>query len=283
MYTNLWPGAVGLSLKTAEEQIDLAARAGFGGLDFPVTLVPDEAAAEKLTARAQDSGLRWGLMPMPVDFLRTEDPAAFAEGLRRLEAQLPRAQAAGVTLAYNHIWPGSDDRPWDANRAWHQERIGALSDLLSRYGVRYALEFLGTPSFRARHQHAYIYTLGETHRLAQSIGPNVGILVDFFHFHNSGSTLAELEAALADGRVWAVHANDSQPVPVEEQIDNQRAMPGETGVIDAAGIVARLKAGNFDGPVTCEPFKPATDRFRELPPLTVANEVRAALDKVLQV
>jgi sugar phosphate isomerase/epimerase len=53
-----------------------------------------------------------------------------------------------------------------------------------------------------------------------------------------------------------VHVNDAPAgVPVDEQVDNVRALPGETGVIDIAGFLQALQAIGYDGPVVPEPFK----------------------------
>jgi predicted xylose isomerase-like sugar epimerase len=43
-------------------------------------------------------------------------------------------------------------------------------------------------------------------------------------------------------------------VPLDAQVDNVRALPGETGVIDIAGFLQTLQKIGYDGPVTPEPF-----------------------------
>jgi sugar phosphate isomerase/epimerase len=42
---------------------------------------------------------------------------------------------------------------------------------------------------------------------------------------------------------------------VDAQVDNVRALPGETGVIDIAGFLGALDRIGYDGPITAEPFK----------------------------
>jgi sugar phosphate isomerase/epimerase len=44
-------------------------------------------------------------------------------------------------------------------------------------------------------------------------------------------------------------------VDIDAQMDNTRALPGETGVIDIVGFLGALRAIGYDGPVTPEPFK----------------------------
>ena len=60
---------------------------------------------------------------------------------------------------------------------------------------------------------------------------------------------------LEDANVVDVHVNDAPAgVPVDEQIDNVRCMPGETGVIDIGGFLSALDEIGYTGPVMAEPF-----------------------------
>jgi len=63
-------------------------------------------------------------------------------------------------------------------------------------------------------------------------------------------------ARLQETDVVYVHVNDAPTgIPVDEQIDHTRGMPGETGVIDIAGFLEALKSIGYSGPVVPEPFK----------------------------
>ena len=55
---------------------------------------------------------------------------------------------------------------------------------------------------------------------------------------------------------------------IEEQIDNVRCLPGETGVIDLAGFLRALREIGYDGPVTPEPFS------RKLKEMTAVEAVK---------
>jgi len=41
---------------------------------------------------------------------------------------------------------------------------------------------------------------------------------------------------------------------VDEQLDNKRELPGQTGVIDLAAFMGALDDIGYDGPVSVEPF-----------------------------
>ena len=60
---------------------------------------------------------------------------------------------------------------------------------------------------------------------------------------------------LSDSLVVDVHINDAaEGRGPDEQIDNDRRLPGESGVIDLAGFLQGLDAIGYTGPVTPEPF-----------------------------
>jgi sugar phosphate isomerase/epimerase len=113
---------------------------------------------------------------------------------------------------------------------------------------------------------------------AREIGPNVGLLHDCFHWYTSGGTLAEL-TQLNNADVVSVHINDGQPGRgPETQIDQERALPGEHGVIDIKGYLHGLRAISYDGPITVEPF---SARLRAMPIEQAVAETAAAIHKVM--
>src|ERR671937_27483 len=76
-------------------------------------------------------------------------------------------------------------------------------------------------------------------------------------------------AGVRPEQVVYVHVNDAPPGrDVDEQIDNQRLLPGASGVIDIAGFLQALDRMGYDGPVVAEPFNaelnamPPADRVR---------------------
>ena len=67
---------------------------------------------------------------------------------------------------------------------------------------------------------------------------------------------------LTNQDVVYVHINDAPADrDVLEQIDNQRCLPGESGVIPNRELLGILQEIGYDGPVTVEPFN---QRLREV-------------------
>ncbi len=84
--------------------------------------------------------------------------------------------------------------------------------------------------------------------------PNVGLLLDSWHWYTSHGTVDEL-LRLSNKDIVHVHVNDApKGIDVDQQVDSRRALPVTTGVIDMKGFINALVKVGYDGPVECEPF-----------------------------
>ena len=156
----------------------------------------------------------------------------------------------------------SDDLTYQENFRQHARRLRAVGKILADHGVRFGLEFVGPATSRKGKRCEFVHTLGQLQELRAEIDvPTVGILLDAWHWYTSGSTVDELRA-LRNEDVVLVHVSDAPPgIPVDEQIDSKRELPGATGVIDLRGFMGALKEIGYDGPVSVEPF---CERLKEL-------------------
>ena len=285
MYSNLCPETVGLRGLAPNELTALAAHHGFGGIDFPAGAVRDAAEARRLTDTLHGHGLQWGLFWLPCDF-PTADDATMAAGLARLRELLPIVQAAGCTRTYNHVWPASD-RTYDEQFAWTVSRLRPVAALLAEHGVQYGLEFIGPKHLRDSKRHPFVHRLDQAIALADAVGHNAGIVLDFFHLYTSGGSAASarelLTAAGGGSRIVNVHANDAPAGRSrDEQLDGERDLPLATGVIDGVGLMSVLRDVGYEGPIIVEPFEPQKSRLAALPPNDAAATVRDAFRRLLQ-
>jgi len=274
----LSPGAIGVKASLADG-IQLARSAGFEGFELDI---------RELAARVREKGLeevkelfyRTGVRPggwiLPVDW-RGEEPV-YRAGLAQLPALAEVASQVGATRVPTWVLPFSDERPFKENFDWHVSRFEPIVRVLAEHGCRLGLEFIGPKTSRAKHRYEFIYTLGGMLELCEAIGTgNVGLLLDSWHWYTSHGTLADLRR-LRNSQVVYVHINDAPAgIPVDEQIDNVRCLPGETGIIDLKGFVQSLNAIGYDGPVTPEPF---SQKLRGMPPLEAAKITSDALLRV---
>ncbi len=89
----------------------------------------------------------------------------------------------------------------------------------------------------SRRQGEFIYRMDQLEMIDEIGRPNVGLLVDSFHWFTAGHTVEEL-VRVPKERVVHVHINDAPDRPRDEQIDMERLLPGE-GVHRPGGITRR--------------------------------------------
>ena len=289
MFTSFNARAIGLTL-TAEATIDLAAGAGFGGVDLLVRdLVEAGTDPRALRARMDGLGLRGGAWPLPVDW--RGDEGRFRADLDRLPRLAEAAATLGLARTCTWVLPELPEAPAgcgpDAWRgqvlAMQVERLGAIARVLAGHGTRLGLEVIGVASSRSGSGEPLFTRLGDA-SLDELLGelrretPGVGVLVDAFHLYAAGESMAVGWSRGVESVVW-VHVAD---VPAWAEPDRgalrdrDRGLPGEHGAIDAAGLLHGLAQRGYDGPVTAEPMAGCRS-LEGLTPAEAAREVASAL------
>jgi sugar phosphate isomerase/epimerase len=250
MFRNLNCGAVGVPADFAQA-IAYAKLGGFQGIDVPMGEVAQQGA-DRVKAIFAENGLQMGGIGWPVRWMGSEDD--WKADLAKLPEFCAAAQAVGASRAATWVPSWNDEREWDANWQFHVDRFGPIAQIMAQYGVRMGLEFLGPRTLFVGKKYEFIHTAGKMLELCAQIGPNAGLLLDAWHWHTSGGTLDDLRS-MTNANVVYVHINDAPPgLSMDEYVDNTRALPGETGVIDLTGFLQALAAMGYDGPVTPEPF-----------------------------
>ncbi len=279
MFKNLSPGAIGIRNMNLAESIRLAKRTGFAGIDFNIreaAALADEHGLDHvkdLFARDDIIPGQWGL---PVAWNRDDEWELDLQQLPRLAAL---GRELGCTRTSTWVPSGSNERTYDESWRWHVERFRPIAQVLAHHGCRLGLEFLGPKTLRDRFQHPFISTIGEMMDLARDIGTgNVGLLLDAWHLYTSGGSIDDLDRITASD-VVTVHVNDApEGVPLDEQVDNVRRLPMETGVIDLPGFMRKLAVMQYDGPVTPEPFSERVNAIQD--PIEAASLVASHMDRL---
>ena len=150
------------------------------------------------------------------------------------------------------VMPPSSTTPKAEYRKIIKDRVMAMADVLQRSKVRLGLEFLGPLHFRARQPYEFIWRMDELLEFAKECGPNIGLVLDAWHWHHAGATAADILAA-GKSRIVTVHVSDAKKQPPEEVRDNQRLMPGE-GVIDLTTFFKSLEKTGYRDAVSPEPI-----------------------------
>lgn len=261
---------------TQLEAIALAQRHGFDSVEAradELARLP-EAELGRLLDDMRANGLRFGFAGLPIDLRR--DAQRFADGMRELPRFAAILKRCGVSRLGSSIVPFHDDLAYAENFRQHVERIGAVARVLGDQGIQFGLEYCATPTLRRGRRHEFIYALPQLRELIAAIGaPNLGLVLDSWHWWMSGSPATEL-ATLRREEIVGVDVNDA-PVGVaqSELLDRQRELPGATGVIDLPQFLGALRDLGYDGPVRAEPFE--FPGWRETPQAVCQLTARALI------
>lgn len=274
MYRTLAPGAIGVRVPFPEA-VALAARYGFEGITVDYATI-QELGLDQTRQLLDAHHIRPALTGLPVRF--REDQATFEQDLAALPPIVRALADLGCTRATTWFPPYHETLTYEEQFAQMRDRLGILCDAIAPYRLRYGLEFIGPESFRRGQPNVYIHDLPGLLALIEAVGrDNLGVLLDAWHWYTSGGTAADLDR-LTDQLVVVVHVNDAPAgVPREEQIDQVRALPGETGVIPLETFMGALVRMGYTGPVMVEPF---SERLRQLSPEEAVAETARSLESI---
>ena len=263
MYATLNTGAIGVTADSPHEAIAAARIGGFKGVELRAPQIADlidEIGVEATRSLFEEARVRPAVWGLGLDW--RGDEATWQQGLEGLRRSARAMATIGCVRAIQVIFPGDDEREFDANWQFHVARLAPAAAILAEHGCALGLEFIGPKTLRDTRRYPFVHTLGKALELGAAFGPNVGLLLDCWHWYTAHDTLDTLHG-LRPEQIVHVHINDAPlDIPIDEQIDNRRALPGETGVIDIVGFLRALQAIGYDGPVTAEPFK---QELRDLP------------------
>lgn len=257
---SLNPGAIGVDAKL-DELISYAADFRFEALSPPVDEVAalSDAQRDAVRQRMNQHNLHWGSAGLPVDFRK--DQATFKAGIDALPAAAMQLKKAGVTRMNTWIMPRHDTLTYRENFAQHAARLREIGTILDAHDLRLGLEYVGPYTLRAHWRYSFVHSLKETQELIAAIDrPNIGLVLDSFHWFTAHETAADL-LSLSNAEIVACDLNDARiGYDIDEQVDGKRMLPLSTGVIDIGAFLDALVTIGYDGPVRAEPFnKPLND------------------------
>ncbi len=235
----------------------LAAATGFPGTD--VMLDPAmKAGASATNDLLSQLKLRPAILNFPVVFQK--DDAAFEESMAKLDACARFATAIHCPRMMTYLL-SSSDTPRDQLRPLYLQRFTKSAKILAQHNVRLGLEFLGPLHIRKAKPYEFIWRMNDMLAFAKECGPNVGLLLDSWHWHHAGATTEDIINAGRD-RIVHIHFNDSPNLPPEQIRDNQRLLPGE-GVINLTGFLQALEKIGYTDALSVEVFGRTKDKTPE--------------------
>lgn len=244
----------------------LAAKVGFPGTDVMLdpAMQAGVSATRDLLAQLK---VKPAVFEFPVEFRK--DDATFESGLPKLKKAAAFASAIACPRMVTYIM-SSSNTPKEELRAMYKKRFTQAAQILASSNVRLGLEFLGPLHIRKQFPHEFIWQMNEMLEFAESCGPNVGLLLDAWHWHTSGATTQDIINAGKE-RIIHVHFDDAPNLPPDQIRDNERLLPGE-GVINLVGFLQALKKIGYNDALSVEVFG------RNLKSYTPEQAARMGLD-----
>ena len=206
----------------------------------------------------------------------------FEQSLTQFQQDLSLCREAGFKCCVGYVQPSSDTLGYYDHFALLSGRLKRIKPLLETHDVRLGLEFIGPTTMRVRRKFDFIHTMdGIRSLIAAAKAQNcVGLKLDALHWYTSGAGLLDIEK-LFPGEVVYVELNDGLKGDYDRFTlpEFQRELPGAAGTIDIAGMLGKLDAIGFDGPLVVEPWNA---QLREMRPSDAVEKVKLALDDSLK-
>lgn len=278
MFRNLSTGAIGIQANMSEG-LALAKDTGFEGLDLNIgeaSQIAKEHSIDHVKGIWDDAGIAMGGWGFGVSWRGSD--ADYYSGLAQLPARAELAAELGCFRTTTVVGPASNDMTYQENWDFSVKRLRGVAEILNDYGHSIGLEFIGPATSRKGAKHLFAYSMDAMLGLAAAIGTgNVGLLFDTWHWYTCRSTVDDVRKLSASDVVY-VHINDApEGIDPDEQIDNIRCLPAETGVIPLTELMQILNDIGYDGPVTPEPF---SKKVNEMAPADAAKTTAESLNQV---
>lgn len=235
-----WPGLA-----------QLAANAGYGGAVIPgLQPVPVEWAGEfPVPATA---------MQLPTEVRK--DEATFLSTCARLDEVCEFAAEARCNVALLGI-PPSSEQPREEQARIYRDRLKQCCAILDKYSIRLALECITPLQSRRAHPYEFIWHNDQMLEFGLTISPQIGLIIDSWHWHNAGADPQWIAGVPAD-RILDVHLSDSPAAAPQDIRDAERKLPGD-GVIDLKLFFDLLDQKQYSGAVAIEIFGGLSNRTPE--------------------
>jgi len=247
-------GAIGVNADQ-REAIRLAHAHGFESVAPSPQFLAEltDGQLDELLGDLRAKRLVWGAAGLPVNFRR--DEATFRTELKALPQLAKALQRAGVSRVSTWIGPSHQELTYVQNFRQHAARLREIAKILGDCGQRFGLEYVGPKTSWTGSRFPFIHSMAEMKDLLAEIAqPNVGFVLDSWHWYTAGETANDLRS-LQNRDVVACDLNDAPAgIAVDQQRDNSRELPAATGVIDLRAFLTALVDIGYDGPVRAEPF-----------------------------
>jgi len=251
--------------------IEVARRAGFAFLELNVAKLRkflQTGTAAELAELFEAAPIR------PLSITSVERVTYAGERWERVEREYRELSRIAGEIGCEVVVAGPGVRPAGATDGEVKEEsvsvLEALADIASSDGVKLGFEFQSYPSCSVR-------TLEQAWEIISELDrTDVGLVLDTFHFHAGGSSLASLRRIEAS-KLFVFQVSDCENLPRARLRSQHRLLPG-AGTVPIERIWRELNAIGFDRLASVEAPRP---EYWDRDPYQLAAEARRALEEAL--
>jgi 2-keto-myo-inositol isomerase len=270
--------AFGLNSWTTGDRVDaatdirVAGEAGYQFVELRDSKIEQHQARGDSLASLREQARASGIGVLSVNTL---DDCTLHQGAKQA-ALIERCHrlcewAAALGAPYVIVGPSYQPEPaLDAAtvRARTVEALEAYGRVAADHGVMVAFEYHG-------YARCSINNLGDALDVLDQIdAPNIGMVVDAFHFFVGGSLISDL-ARLGKRRLAIVHLADVDHADRGKLGKPNRVLPGD-GVLPIRDIVGEVKRVGYEGAYSLELFR---EEFWAMDPMVIARKGLASMRK----
>jgi 2-keto-myo-inositol isomerase len=263
-----WNGASSMKADL-ETDIEIARRVGYPLLEIwgaKLRHYLQRHTVAELTDRLKESGVK------PLSINSVERATFSGKDFDNVEKTCRDYASIAGEIGCEHIVVVPGKRPPGVTDSEVKEEtvavLEAFADIAANHDVKIAFEFLGFPWCSVR-------TLEKAWEIIVQVDrPDVGLVIDTFHFHVGGSQLGSLRRIDSE-KLFILHVNDCEDRPVAQLQDAHRLLPG-AGVLPLKKIADELKAIGYDRLASIELFRP---EYWEREPFEMAAAAKIATEK----
>ena len=256
-----------------ERESEIMAEAGYGGIELFVPKLPPFLASHSYDELARLLNFK-ALCPLSmngIENINLRSPDEFEEVKKECQWLSEISGHIGCPVIVVVPSPLPQGMSREEAREDTVAALSVLADIANKESVTLGLEFLAPAD-------CSVGTLAEAWDIVQATGrSNVGLVFDTYHFHVGGSSWESLEEFDID-RLYMVHINDGEDMPLDQLTDADRLLPGE-GIFPLERMFERLHARGYNEVCSLEVMRPA---YRERDPLEYARAGYEASRTVLQ-
>ncbi len=223
------------------EIIELALTYGFGGINVDMVDLfkrCQRSSFENASRFLVSSKLVVASFQAPISL--DDDDATFASRMEELKGIAQVAGRCQAKAAVVSVPNGTNRLPYHEYFDVIRKRIDQVAEVLAGHGVRLALRLQSIASVEEK-QFKFVREVEEFVALVRSCSSkNVGVVLDSWNWHLGRGKPAHLDAIGLDRVALVYLADCKEGVDAAAATDEDRLLPGSTGVIDNIGWLKKL-------------------------------------------